>query len=356
DTAFYVLDAAELDDPARHVPYPLATLKTLSPQQWALMELRHAADLPILGKCHAAFAPLSAGWLDFRRELHMTHDNDLFLERATPSTLPLYEGKMIWQYKHLFDTAQYWLEPAAFDARLRSKELYRMAQDLGVPKAQVTKYADAVRFDREFVRLAFRVIARDTDERTLIFALLPQECGTGHSMFATVPKHYALPPPASADGNKQEQRVTVQPVSYLRLLFALAWFNSLPMDWLARLMVQINVSQTYLYRLPMPQPSDEEILQNPDYTAMAKNALLLTLAARWDDFASALAPQMKALGIAKKDLPATAKAQDKLRADIDQRVARLYGLGHDELLHLLHSFKVMATKRPEYLTLFGISA
>ncbi|SER62819.1 Eco57I restriction-modification methylase domain-containing protein [Giesbergeria anulus] len=356
DTAFYVLDAAELDDPARHVPYPLATLKTLSPQQWALMELRDAADLPILGKCHAAFAPLSADWLDFRRELHMTHDKDLFLERATPSALPLYEGKMIWQYKHLFDTAQYWLEPAAFDARLHSKELYRMAQDLGVPKAQVTKYASAVRFDREFVRLAFRVIASDTNERTLVFALLPQDCGTGHSMFATVPKHYALPPPASANGNKQEQRVTVQPVSYLRLLFALAWFNSLPMDWLARLMVQINVSQTYLYRLPMPQPSDEEILQNPDYTALAKNALLLTLAASWDDFASTLAPQMKALGIAKKDLPATAKAQDKLRADIDQRVARLYGLGHDELLHVLHSFKVMAAKRPEYLTLFGISA
>jgi hypothetical protein len=351
DTAFYVLDAAELDDPARHVPYPLATLKTLSPQQWALMELRHAADLPILGKCYAAFAPLSAGWLDFRSELHMTHDKDLFLERATPSALPLYEGKMIWQYQHLFNTAQYWLEPAAFDARLHSKELYRMAQDLRVPKSEVSKYADAVRFDHEFVRLAFRVIARDTDERTLIFTLLPQKCATGHSMFATVPKHYALSSSAAAT-EKQKQHVTVQSVSYLRLLFALAWFNSLPMDWLARFMVQINVSQTYLYRLPMPQPSDEEILQNPDYQALAKNALLLTLAASWDDFAIPLAPQIKALGIAKKDLPTTAKAQDKLRADIDQHVARLYGLQPTDLAHMLASFKVMANKRPEYLTLF----
>jgi len=348
DTAFYVLDAAELDDPARHVPYPLATIKTLSPQQWALMELRHAADLPILGKCYAAFAPLSADWLDFRNELHMTSDKDLFLERAAPGAWPLFEGKMIWQYSHRLAQPQYWLEPQAFDQRLQSKELHRMAQDLGVPKAQVTKHAKAVRFDREFVRLAFRDIASDTNERTLIFALLPKNVGVGNTINISIPKSYRL------DG---DDGVSIEPVSPLRLLFALAWFNSLPVDWLARFMIQIHANKTYLYRLPMPQPSDEEILQNPDYTALAKNALLLTLAASWDDFATtALAPQIKALGIAKKDLPTTPKAQDKLRADIDQRVARLYGLGHDELLHLLHSFKVMATKRPEYLTLFGINA
>lgn len=347
DTAFYLLDAAELDDPARHVPYPLATLRTLSPQQWALMELRDAKDLPILGQCYAAFAPLSPDWLDFRNELHMTSDKDLFLEQHQPGAWPLFEGKMIWQYSHQLASAQYWLQPEAFDQRLHSKELYRMAQDLGISKAQATQHAKAVCFDRHFVRLAFRDIARDTDERTLIFTLLPKNIGVGNTINISIPKNYRL-----AEGGG----VCVEPVSPLRLLFALAWFNSLPVDWLARFMIQIHANKTYLYRLPMPQPSDEDILQNPDYKALAKNALLLTLAASWDDFATDLAPQIKALGIAKKDLPTTPKAQDKLRADIDQRVARLYGLGHNELLHLLHSFKVMATKRPEYLTLFGISA
>ena len=254
---------------------------------------------------------------------------------------------MIWQCNHRFGLPQYWLDPVAFDERMRSKELHRMAQDLGVPKSEVEKHAYAVRFDRNYLRLAFRTIARDTDERTLIFTLLPPGCGTGHSVFATTPKHYVL----DDDG-----KIQAQPVSALRLLFALAWFNSLPADWLARFMVQINVSQTYLYRLPMPQPSDEEILQNPDYKALARNALLLTLSAHWDDFATSLAPQMKALGVSKKDLPTVSKAQDKLRVDIDQRVARLYGLGHDELIHLLRSFKVMAAKSAEYFTLFGIRA
>ncbi|WP_343292855.1 DNA methyltransferase [Vandammella animalimorsus] len=341
DTAFYLLDAAELDAPARHVPYPLATLKTLSPHQWALMELRHAADLPILQRCYAAFKPLSADWLDFRNELHMTNDKDLFLEKPAKKLLPLYEGKMIWQFSHRLDGAQYWLDTADFDERLRSKELHRMAQDLGIKKAEAEKHASAIRFDREYVRLAFRDIARDTDERTLIFALLPTACGVGNTINISVPKRYA----------SQGGSVVVQPVSALRLLFALAWFNSLVVDWLARFMIQIHANKTYLYRLPMPQPADEDILASADYRTLARNALLLTLRADWDDFAHDLAGAMRALDVTAAGVPATAKAADQLRADNDRIVARLYGLGDAELAHMLGSFAVMAKKRPEYLAL-----
>ena len=175
DTAFYVLDATDLARPETHVPYPLTTVKALSPEHWALMELRDAADLPILQKCYSAYPALSPKWLDFRRELHMTDDKDLFLEKDAPGLLPLFEGKMIWQFSHLLEKPQYWLDPAAFDERLKSKEIHRMAQDLGVLKAEVAKHTDAIRYDRESLRLGYREIARDTDERTLIFSLLPKK-------------------------------------------------------------------------------------------------------------------------------------------------------------------------------------
>ena len=342
DTAFYVLDAAELNDPARHVPYPVETLKALSPEHWALMELRNGADLVLLEKCYAAFPALSEDWLDFRRELHMTDDKDLFIENEALGLLPLYEGKMIWQYSHVFETAQYWLDATAFDERLKSKELHRMAQDLRVPKSEVAQHGPAIRYDREFVRMGFRTVASDTNERTLIFSLLPKHCGSGNSMFVNTPKYYSL----GADG-----QVKVQAVSALRLLFGLAWFNSVPVDWIARQMIQINVNKTYLYRLPMPQPSDDEIRSTPSYAQLAKNALLLTLAApsphAWDDFGE-LAPLF---GVQRSDLPHTAKAQDTLRAENDKLVADLYGITDTELAHLLQSFKVMANKRPEYLAL-----
>jgi hypothetical protein len=340
DTAFYLLDAADLQRPETHVPYPLATVKALSPEQWALMELRDGADLPILQKCYSAFPPLSPEWLDFRRELDMTNDKDLFLEKDAPGLLPLFEGKMIWQYSHVFDKPQYWLDPTAFDERLKSKELHRMAQDLGVPKTEVAKHEAAVRYDREFVRLGYRVIARDTDERTLIFGLLPKNCGVGNSLNFNTSKTYAL--------NSQGD-VTTTGTSLLRLLFALAWFNSLTMDWIARQMIQINVNQTYLFRLPVPQPDDDTLRAHPDYAQLAKNALLLSLSASWDDFAE-LAPLFDIL---PADVPYTAKAKDLLRAENDKTVARLYGISDAEFTHLLRSFKGMATKRPEYLALLG---
>ena len=338
DAAFYLLDPAELDDPARHVRYPVAVIQQQSPDQWAMMELRDPKDLPILQKCYAAFAPLSPDWLDFRNELHMTADKTIFLEQAVAGALPLYEGKMIWQFSHLWEQPQYWLDPAAFDEQLHSKELYRMAQDLGVPKKEAAKHAAAVRFDREFIRLGFRDIARDTDERTLIFALLPPQVGVGNTINISIPKTYRL----EADGT-----VGIAGTSPLRLLFALAWFNTLPVDWLARFMIQIHANKTYLYRLPMPQPSDAEIRNNPDYTRLARNALALSLAADWANFAE-LAPLFD---LTHADVPSSKKECDRLRAENDGIVMRLYGITPAEFTHLTSSFKVMNNKRPEYLAL-----
>ena len=172
----------------------------------------------------------------------------------------------------------------------------------------------------------------------LTFGLLPKNVGVGNTINISIPKAYVR----NAEGG-----VTVQATSPLRLLLAMAWFNSLPVDWLARFMIQIHANKTYLYRLPVPQPTDAEIHANADYTQLAKNALLLSLAASWDDFAE-LAPL---LNVQRSDVPATAKARDQLRAENDKTVARLYGITEAELAHLLRSFKGLAAKRPEYVAL-----
>jgi len=80
---------------------------------------------------------------------------------------------------------------------------------------------------------------------------------------------------------------------------------------------------------------------------LAKNALLLSLSAHWDDFAELA----QLFDVKPADLPASPKAQDALRAQNDKLIAKLYGITNEEFAHLLHSFKGMANKRPEYLTL-----
>ena len=252
---------------------------------------------------------------------------------------------MIWQFSDQHEQAQSWLDITAFDARLKSKELYRMAQNTGLKRQECeARHLSAIRYDHEYYRTAFRDIASDTNERTLIFALLPKGCGVGNTINISVPKSYLLQP----DGS-----VGVEVVSPLRLLFATAWFNSLPSDWLARFMVQIHVNKTYLMRLPLPQPMDAEILSNDDYCTLARNALLLTLANSPQHFSDLFTQFSPVLNINRNDIPQSQKAQDKLRNENDKLVAKGYGMSDEELAYILQSFNVMRNKRPEYVALFG---
>lgn len=336
-TAFYLTQPEQIDSGASLIPYSLAALRALSPNQLALMECRSAADLPILSKCYQAFQPLSPDWLDFRNELHMTSDKDLFIESKSDGLLPLFEGKMIWQYSANLAPAQYWLDPAAFDQRILSKELYRMAGNLNCKKSELTnEQVAAVRYDRAFFRIAFREVSSDTNERTLVFGMLPKNCGFGHTLFAAEPKSYS---------KDEDGKVLVKIISDTRQLLAMAFFNSIVLDYIARFVVQIHVSKTYLMRLPVPQPTDDEIAANPVYQELVRGALLLTLSSDWDAFAE-LATEH---GITKSELPKTDKQRDLLRVSMDKTVAKLYGISDNELAHMLTSFKVLARKRPDYV-------
>lgn len=71
------------------------------------MELKDKQALEILRKSYNAFQNLSFDYIDFRRELDMTNDKDLFIEEFREGLLPLYEGKMIHQFDANFSQATY---------------------------------------------------------------------------------------------------------------------------------------------------------------------------------------------------------------------------------------------------------
>ena len=356
-TMFYKTNIDSVYDTNNIIETSLEEIATLSPSQIALQEVRDKKDLEILAKCYASFKPLSLEWLDFRNELHMTADKDLFIESYSDDLLPLYEGKMIHQFNAEFSEPTYFLDSTSFDERLRSKEIHRLKQDLGLNSKEYEKLLKTmlegkeskmtreeledsfIRYDREFFRLGFRGIASDTNERTLIFSLLPKNVGFGHSMFANTPKKYAL------DSNGD---ITTQSVSYKRILFALGICNSLVVDYIARGMVQINVSKTYLERIPLPQPSDEELESNQDYRYIYINALILQL---YHDKAGDFEDLQKEFGIDKGQIPSTQKAYDTLRAKLDIHIAKLYGLSKEEFCAMLESFKVLHDKQPHYIAL-----
>ncbi|EFP1055072.1 class I SAM-dependent DNA methyltransferase, partial [Campylobacter jejuni] len=329
---FYKTDINSLKNKDEILTLNLKDIKKLSPTHLALMELKDKQALEILRKSYNAFQNLSFDYIDFRRELDMTNDKDLFIEEFREGLLPLYEGKMIHQFDANFSQTTYFLEKAKFDERLKSKELYRAKKATGKelnPKL--------IKYDREFFRLGYRKISRDTDERTLIASLLPKNCGGADSTYSNIPKQYVL----------KDDVICMDIVPYERILFVLALFNSLVVDFIIRNMVQINVSKSYLERIPLPQPSDEEIQNNEIYKTLAKNALLLQL---YNDQNHHFDELKQEFNIKNEEIPKTKKAYDILRAKNDLLVKELYGLSDDEFSYMISTFKVLNEKQSEYIT------
>ena len=350
-TMFYQTKVESIYDKDNIIKLTLKDIKTLSPNQLALQEVRSKKDLEILRKCYEAFEPLSLEWLDFRRELDMTNDKDLFIESYREGLFPLFEGKMIHQFSAYFSEPQYFLNPSAFDKRLKSKEIYRLKQDLGLetkeyerliessyPQISKEKAENAfITYDRNFYRLGFRAVASDTNERTAIFSLLPKNVGCGNTLWVSVPKQYIL---------DSHSHITIKPVSTKRILFALGIFNALVVDFIARSMVQIHLNKTYISRIPLPQPSDEEIERN--YAFIYKTALILQL---YNDKTGQFKELQDKYAIKNNEIPNTQKSYDTLRAKLDIHIAKLYGLSKTEFAILLESFKVLKSKQPEYIAL-----
>ena len=134
----------------------------------------------------------------------------------------------------------------------------------------------------------------------------------------------------------------------MKLCFALGFFNSLVVDFIARGMIQINVNKTYLERIPIPQPSDSEILENPIYHDIALSALKLQL---YNDKSGHFDELAKEFGIDKSQIPSTQKLYDALHAKLDITIAKLYGLNKEDFCYMLESFKVLCNNQPQYVAL-----
>lgn len=353
---FFLTDGAALETDEGVFEYGLDDITATSPDHMAFMEVGGGRpDLDLLRRIYGLFKPLQAEWLDFRNELHATNDKGIFLQTDAPQgLLPLCKGASIWQYDSLFASPEYWLDPATFDAHLLDREINRLIRDVApqlslppgsnqteaVLRALELKEKDElarfIRPDRHYYRMSFRDIARDTDERTLIGAVVPKDIGAQNTLWVSIPKRYIL---------EKRNHVDVIEVSPQRLFFAQALFNAVPVDWVLRFSAAIHVNKTYLMRLPLPQPSDAELDENPLYAELVRNSLKLSLhfnPAGFEDLG-------RKFGISETDVPKTKKQVDRLKIRNDCLVAGLYGISPEELNHMLAGFKVLNRKKPHYV-------
>jgi hypothetical protein len=238
--------------------------------------------------------------------LHMSHESgrfhptrgtsngkDLRLDRTAAtvrgSGLLLIEGKCFWQFGDL------WSDPPRYSVLL----------DNLTDKPDIVSRAS-------LYQVAVRAVARSTDERTAVAAVLPPGVVFGHSCF-----------------------IDSTPGAYSFRLAFIAIFNSFPIDWISRQFVGANVS-LFIIRL-LPYPADTPV------NFLAHSALRLTC--NHDGYAPLWREQLgqtcREPGKPPFTWPAIANEDDRwtVRAAIDAVVARAYGLSGEQYAHVLSTFK-----------------
>lgn len=275
------------------------SLERFSPDSLSVMEFQNPRDYEIAATIYDDHPLLGEDvpgvWnVRFTREFDMTNDSHLF--NTDRPGLPLYEGKMIWQYDVFFTEPHYWIdeeEGREASARANDKETYY----------GYTQY-----------RLAFRDTASSTNERTLVAALLYPRVFCNNKL-----------PTVGFDKSS---------VSNAEQVYLLAVFNSLTLDYAIRQKVSTTLNFFYLYQLPVPRIR----VGNPFFDALVPRAARLTcttphfadlwqgvMGAPWDESAGATDPAER----------------QRLRDEIDALVAHLYGLSRADFAHILGTFPLV---------------
>jgi hypothetical protein len=271
-------------------------VRKLSPDSLSVMEFKTPLDVqiaekmlrfPLLGE------EIPDKWnVKFSAEFHMTNDSYLFKDKPGKGLLPLYEGKMIWQFQHGYTEPRYWVDEKAGRAALLGRDTD-------------TKQ----KLDYQAYRLGFRDVTASTNERSLIASVVPANVFCGNT----------LP-------------TLIHPKDGKSLLAITSVFDSFLADWLMRQKITNHCNFFYMEQIPVPRLTEGDSCFAEIVERAAK---LICTAPEFDDLA-------KEVGIRshKNGVTDPVKRQ-KLRAELDALIAHLYGLTETEFRHILTTFPLV---------------
>jgi hypothetical protein len=331
-SSFYAVfmrhDVEDLDNfpNENSVNLPVSLIRRSSPGSESVIEFKNPTDIRITEKL-LKFPLLSGdvkGWeLEiYGEELHMNRAAEYFYTDPTP--IPLYEGKMIWQFDHQYAPPKFWVKEDEIRAKfmpIRLKRVQKVSRDA---KLNLEINLEQMQLDYESYRLGFRDVTGSTNERTMIVTILPPRVACGNTL--RLERVYS----DRVIDRKLELNVTV--ISTKSKCFLAAVLNSFVLDYLIRQKVTNHLSSFYVYQLPVPRLT----AQDPAFAPIVERAAkLICTTPEFDDLAAEVGLGSHANGVTD---PAQ-RAQ--LRAELDGLIAHVYGLTEAEFSHILSTFPLV---------------
>lgn len=313
---FYLHDDDWLFQEQAPLKYNLDFVKKTGGEYLSFIELKTWQDLEIANKCFGNISKCSFSRflkkydINFLREFDMTNDSWRFVERRSISDIPgdarlphiarkiqnqqfliLYEGKTFHQFNDIWGNEPNYLVP-----------LKKLIPD----KIQTI-------INAQYYRASYRAVASSTNERTIIFSLLPS---------------------GMVFGNSAPVETNIKRPSYV-ILYLIGFANSFPFDWIARQMVGANVNQFILYRIPI-------VVRKKDMIFISH--LCLRLISNHIGYENIWHEQLGNTWRESNKKPfnwpvlETEEERWNVRSAIDVVVADTYGLNREQYEHILKSF------------------
>jgi hypothetical protein len=355
--AFYLHAVSELADPERILTLAAADFAAVNPNTGAAPIFRSRRDADITVAIYRRQPVLVDRLSDPPRKLwpvryctmfHMTNDSHLFkrreeLERegwypvagnrwkkGEAVAVPLYVGRMIYTYDHRSSsvtTNEENLHNAALSANLSITE--KAQPDLyPVPQYWVSE-SDIPDNERRPWAICFRDIARATDMRTMIAAVIPT-VAAGNTLPLLLPDHAAT-------------------ISYPKWspLF-LANLNSLAFDYVTRQKTQSTHINWYIVeQLPLIRPEQfEQALPSPQPSPFGRASLTVADFVRGEVLhlsytAHDLAPFARDLGYDGPPFRWDEEERRHRMARLDALFFHLYGIGRIDAAYILDTFPIV---------------
>ena len=294
--------------------YDVKLIELSSPSSLSIIECSNKKEFDIFKKLYK-YPLLSSDQWNFKAssEFHMTNNSQLF--HTANIGLPLYEGKMIYQFENNYSEPRYFVDEKDGSSVLVKKELKRMKK--------INKEHDSVpQIDAKQYRLVWRDVTNAVDRRTLISTILPPNVFLGNTLSYIQPKYF--------DGEKYHQSL-----SDAETLFLCGIFNSFPIDFILRHRVNLHVSIFYLMELPIPRYDENDPIHKQ---IMENTAKLVCTGTEYSDL-------KRSVGIA--DGITDKEKRLGLKAQINALSCKLYGLDRTELEFILRYFSIESEKLKE---------
>jgi hypothetical protein len=330
---FFARQVADLSDEWRRFSLSAGDITRVNPNTGTCPTFRSARDADVTKRIYERVPPLlhesreeGNPWeARFATMFHMASDSGLFRDEPGEGTVPLYEGKMFWQFDHRFGTYEGQTEAQANQGTLPQVADQQHAEPHFTVSPRYWVDADVVGPEITAKTLGswfivFRDITNVVNERTMVFSALPA-VAVGHTA-----------PIVAVVGSLAQ-----------RLAF-LGVVNSFAADYLARQKVSGKHLTFFILKqiaIPSPEMLRESCPWAPDQS-----------------YVEFLAPRTLELVHTAHDLDAIVKEDANLpgpfvwntnrrrliRAELDAAILYRYGLDRDDIEHVMSTFPVAESR------------